>query len=72
MGGALGLQIFIGSAAFHFLILVLMGFVAPEADLTVVTDAERFAKVAMKDLKLEKPKEEPKPRAQGRESSPSR
>jgi hypothetical protein len=50
------LQIFIGSAAFHFLILVLLGFVAPEADLTVVTDAERFAKVAMKDLKLEKPK----------------
>jgi len=55
------LQIFIGSAAFHFLILVLLGFVAPEADLTVVTDAERFAKVAVKDLKLEKPKEEPKP-----------
>jgi hypothetical protein len=50
------LQIFIGSAAFHFLILVLLGFVAPEADLSVVTDAERFAKVAMKDLKLEKPK----------------
>jgi pSer/pThr/pTyr-binding forkhead associated (FHA) protein len=61
MGGALGLQIFIGSAAFHFLLLVLMGFMAPEADLTVVTDAERFAKVALKDLKLEKPKEEPEP-----------
>jgi len=54
------LQIFVGSAAFHFLILVLLGFVAPEADLTVVTDAERFAKVAVKDLNLEKPKEEPK------------
>lgn len=60
VGGTLGLQIFLGSAAFHFLILVLLGFVAPEADLTVVSDAERFAKVAMKDLKLEKPKDEPK------------
>ena len=70
MGGALGLQIFVGSMAFHFLLLVLMGFMAPEADLTVVTDAERFAKVAMKDLKLEKPKEEPKPEAPKEEVKP--
>jgi len=54
------LQIFVASAVFHFLILVMLGFVAPAADLTVTTDAERFAKVAVKDLKLEKPKEEPK------------
>ncbi|MBW2731183.1 MAG: AgmX/PglI C-terminal domain-containing protein [Deltaproteobacteria bacterium] len=58
------MQIFVGSAAFHFLILVLLGLTSPEADLVVETEAEKFAKVAMKDLKLEKPepkKEEPKP-----------
>jgi hypothetical protein len=53
-------QMFAGSAAFHFLVLVLLGFVAPEADLHVETEAERFAKVTVKELKLEKPKEEPK------------
>lgn len=60
-------QIFAGSMAFHFLILVLLGFTAPNADLVIETDAEKFAKVALKDLKLEKPekkeekKEPPKP-----------
>ena len=56
------LQMFAGSAAFHFLILVLLGFIAPEAELDTVTDAERFAKIALKDLKLEKPKEPEKPK----------
>ncbi|PID38587.1 MAG: hypothetical protein CSB49_04800 [Proteobacteria bacterium] len=54
-------QIFAGSAAFHFLLLVLLGFSSADADLVVETESERFAKVALKELKLEKPKkEEPK------------
>lgn len=62
--GFASLQILAGSAAFHFLILVLLGFMGGESDLVVETESERFAKVALKDLKLEKPKpkkEEPKP-----------
>ena len=57
-------QLFLGSTAFHLLVLVLLGLTGSQADLVVETEAEKFAKVAIKDLKLEKPepkKEEPKP-----------
>ncbi|MFH1132795.1 MAG: FHA domain-containing protein, partial [Pseudomonadota bacterium] len=52
------LQIFAGSAAFHLLILALLGFITPEKYLRDDSETERFAKVALKDLQLEKKKEE--------------
>ncbi|MCC6746255.1 MAG: AgmX/PglI C-terminal domain-containing protein [Deltaproteobacteria bacterium] len=56
-----GVQAFVGSLAFHFLVFVLLGFTSSSSEeLKVADDAERFAQVDMKDLKMEKPPEEEK------------
>jgi len=59
------IPIFGGSAAFHLVVLAFLSVLAPETDLMVDTgagaDAERFAKIAIKDLSLEQQKDEPKP-----------
>jgi hypothetical protein len=48
------------SVAFHFLLAVLMGVVSSEGGLKVENESERFAKVALTDVNLEKLKEETK------------
>ncbi|MBK6847788.1 MAG: AgmX/PglI C-terminal domain-containing protein [Proteobacteria bacterium] len=56
-----GVQVFAASIAIHFLTMVLVGFASPESSMAVESDVERFAKVSLKDLELEKQAEPPKP-----------
>lgn len=56
-----GVQVFAASLALHFLTMVLVGFASPESSMAVESDVERFAKVSLKDLELEKAVEPPKP-----------
>ncbi|MBK8482506.1 MAG: AgmX/PglI C-terminal domain-containing protein [Proteobacteria bacterium] len=52
-------QVFAASLALHFLTMVLVGFASPESSMAIESEVERFAKVSLKDLELEKQAEAP-------------
>jgi len=64
------LQAALGSAAVHILVGVLMVVMSGESGLAVENDSERFAKVALKDVALEKAMEEPKKEMKKEEPPP--
>jgi TonB family protein len=65
-----GVQAFAASLAVHFLLLVLLAVLVPETVLPVEGDSERFAKVSLKDLDLEKAVKEEKVEAKKEEAPP--
>lgn len=64
------IQAALASMAFHALLGVMFAVIAPEAGLAVENDSERFAKVALKDVALEKAMEEPKVEAKKDDTPP--
>ncbi len=64
-------QVFAASIACHLLLMTLMAAFATEDSLVVEGDSERFAKVALKDLNLEKAIEEPKVETPKDETKPA-
>jgi pSer/pThr/pTyr-binding forkhead associated (FHA) protein len=67
---AAGIQAFVASGAVHFLLLVLFAVLASDTALRTDDQAERFARVSLKDLNLEQAAQEPKPEVKKDEPPP--